>query len=123
MDNFGRENEWQSQLQAIATQFLNDDKALSIEMDWLTSPAASSSFEFGYSLGSIDNQCRYLDFILKHSVRRETGFARGYVAGLIQAGRVDPSPKLIRDLCRNVGHTVIFASMLSALLQNILLSF
>jgi hypothetical protein len=90
MDHFGREKEWESQLQTIASQFFNDEKALDAEMDWLTSPAASSSFEFGYSLGGLDSQCKFLDLILTRSVKRETGFARGYVAGLIQAGRADP---------------------------------
>ena len=33
MDYFGRENEWQSHLQVIAAQFLNDDRALTREMD------------------------------------------------------------------------------------------
>jgi hypothetical protein len=91
MDHFERENEWQSQLQGIASQFLVDDKALNAEMDWLTSPAANSAFEFGYSLGSSDSQCKYLDFILARSLGREAGFARGYIAGVIQAGRADPS--------------------------------
>ncbi|MFZ0771579.1 MAG: hypothetical protein WCA49_14945 [Candidatus Sulfotelmatobacter sp.] len=91
IDYFGRENEWQSQLQPIASRFLIDEKALSAEIDWLTSPEARSSFQFGYSLGSIDSQCKYLDFILAHSAGRETGFARGYIAALIQVGRGDPS--------------------------------
>jgi hypothetical protein len=90
MDYFGRESEWQSQLQAIAPQFLNDEKALNAEIDWLTSPEARSAFQFGFALGSIDGQLSELDFVLAHSVGRETGFARGYIAGVIQVGREDP---------------------------------
>jgi hypothetical protein len=36
---------------------------------------------------------------------------------------VDGTPNFIRELCRNFGHTVIFARVLGALLQNVLLSF
>jgi len=89
--HFGHENEWELRLQAIASEFLDDDKALNAEMDWLTSPEARSAFEFGYSLGIVDNQCKYLDLILTSSAGREAGFARGYIAGLVQAARVDPS--------------------------------
>jgi len=35
----------------------------------------------------------------------------------------DDTLNSIRELCRNFGHTVIFASVLGALLQNVLLSF
>jgi len=89
MDYFGRENEWQSHLQKIASQFLDDDRALTREMDWLTSPEAKSSFEFGYALGTVEGQGKYLDLILGHSAERDAGFARGYIAGLIQAAHVD----------------------------------
>jgi hypothetical protein len=36
---------------------------------------------------------------------------------------VDGTQNFIRELCRNFGHTVIFARVLGALLQNVLLSF
>jgi len=90
MDHFGREKEWQEQLQMLASQFLNDDAALNAEMDWLLSPEANASFEFGYSLGTVDSKCKYLDLILARSVGREVGLARGYIAGLIQGAHVDP---------------------------------
>ena len=38
-------------------------------------------------------------------------------------GGTDGTPNFIRELCRNFGHIVIFASVLDALLQNVLLSF
>lgn len=89
MDYFGRENQWQSRLQAIASEFLDDEHALVQEVDWLTSPEAKSSFEFGYALGTVECQGKYLDLILGHSAGGDAGFARGYVAGLIQAAQVD----------------------------------
>jgi hypothetical protein len=89
-DNYGRENEWQSALGDLAVELLRERSAFDSELDWLTSPEATSSFEFGYALGGMDSHGTLLDNILDRSIKRELGFARGYIAGLLYVAGVDP---------------------------------
>lgn len=89
-DHYGRENEWQSALGNLAAELFLERANFDGELEWLTSPEAKSSFEFGHAIGSIDSQGALLDNILNRSINRDTGFARGYIAGLLYGGGVDP---------------------------------
>ena len=89
-DQYGREEEWEKALRALAEEMLSDKEVLIRELDWLTSPEANSSFNFGHALGSIDPSGAILDRILAHSTNRQVGFARGYIAGLLYVAGADP---------------------------------
>lgn len=90
-DHYGRENEWRAELKALATELLKDAPLFSAEEKWLSSAEATSSFEFGYEVGTLDVRATSLDRIIEFSLEREVGFLRGYVAGLIHGAKIDPT--------------------------------
>jgi hypothetical protein len=95
-DHFKRENEWESSLKALASELLANEIALDSELIWLTSPDISSAFNFGYAMGSIDQDKRVLDRALSQSADRDAAFARGYIAGLLSQSDIDAGPINLR---------------------------
>jgi hypothetical protein len=53
-DHYGRENEWQRELNRLAWEMLGDANLFAFEGEWLTSSEASSAFEFGHALGTLN---------------------------------------------------------------------
>jgi hypothetical protein len=90
IDHFGREKEWELELDQLAREFLRVTDLLDSEIGWLTSSEAESAFDFGSRLGGLDANATFLDDIVQHSRGRNIGFVRGYVAGLLYLANVSP---------------------------------
>jgi hypothetical protein len=90
IDHYGREKEWERELDQLAAELLESPDLLAAEIDWLTSSEAESAFEFGSRLGGLDVGATLVDKIVQHSRGRHIGFVRGYVAGLLYLANVSP---------------------------------
>ncbi|MGB6430358.1 MAG: hypothetical protein WBF06_07215 [Candidatus Acidiferrales bacterium] len=87
---YGREQEWEHDLDRLASEVLADDARFDSEIAWLTSSEAKSSFEFGSRLGTMDREAKLIDKIQEKSLGAEIGLLRGYVAGLLYGANADP---------------------------------
>jgi hypothetical protein len=99
-DHYGREKEWESGLRELAMELQKDPNVFASELVWLTSSEASSSFELGHILATLDMAPIHLDAMVQASKQKESALLRGYVSGLIFGAKVDPEPinKLLDQL-------------------------
>jgi hypothetical protein len=88
-NQFGREQEWDIELDGLATELLGDADRFNAELDWLTSPDAANAFELGSKVGAHDASASLIDKIITRSQGRAIAFVRGYIAGLLYTANVD----------------------------------
>ena len=88
IDYFGREKEWERELDALAGEFLSDPPSLDAEIDWLTSDEANAAYEFGSRLGTLDSAYIFIDKLIDKSRERNIGCVRGYIAGLLYGANI-----------------------------------
>lgn len=91
-DHFGREKEWESELDHLAAELFSESANFSAEIEWLTSAEAAGAFEFGARLGRVDREASLLSDIIERSIDREIAFVRGYVGGLVYGASINPQP-------------------------------
>lgn len=84
INHYGREQEWEKELDQLAAELLSNDKEFVKEIEWLTSVEANGAFELGYRLGMLDSSAKLLDPILQRSANRNIALVRGYVAGFLR---------------------------------------
>ncbi|MGD1212150.1 MAG: hypothetical protein ABR973_12425 [Candidatus Acidiferrales bacterium] len=89
-NHYGREKEWQQDLDQLAAELLLDEKAFQAEIEWLTSSEANGAFELGSRLGTLDTSATLLDGIIQKSLKRKIAFVRGYVAGFLHRPGSNP---------------------------------
>jgi hypothetical protein len=81
-----REEEWRSELRALAAECIRDPGLLDREMTWLCSPDARSAAYFGDHLSGADTDDALLDAIFGSVLQHQSALlARGYVAGTLRS--------------------------------------
>jgi hypothetical protein len=90
--HFGREKEWEQELDELARELFADRSIFNSEIEWLTSEGANGALEFGSRLGLLDASASLLPDILNASRNRAIAFIRGYVGGLVYGAKIDPTP-------------------------------
>lgn len=99
IEHYGREKEWEAELDQLSAQLLANPVFFDAELAWLYSAEAKSAFELGSRLGALDKSSTLIDKILGTSKTGEIGLSRGYVAGLLYEAKIDPQiviPRLDR---------------------------
>jgi hypothetical protein len=89
MDYYGREAEWERELDQLSTELLANVGLFDSEIAWCFSAEAKSAFELGVRLGTMDKSASLIDKILGKTERSQAGLLRGYVAGLLYAANAD----------------------------------
>src|SRR6266550_2439346 len=90
MDHYGREQEWEKELDGLSAELLGDSALFDLEITWLCSSEAKSAFELGSRLGTMDKAATLIDKITEKSQTPQTALLRGYVAGLLYGANADP---------------------------------
>jgi hypothetical protein len=90
MEYYGREKEWEHDLDQLALELIGETALFDSEIAWLTSNEAKSSFQLGNRLGTLDRSAALIDKIFGSSVSAQIDLARGYIAGLLYGANVDP---------------------------------
>lgn len=89
MEHYGREQEWEQELDRLSAELLRDSALFDSEIAWLCSSEAKSAFELGSRLGTMDRSAPLIDKIVAKSTRDQIGLLRGYVAGLLYGAKAD----------------------------------
>jgi len=90
MDHYGREQEWEKELDGLSAELLGNSTLFDLEIAWLCSSEAKSAFELGSRLGTMDKAATLIDKIIEKSESPQTALLRGYVAGLLYGANADP---------------------------------
>lgn len=90
VEHYGREKEWEKELDQLCTELSADSSLFSSEVAWLSSNEAKTAFELGSRLGTLDKSAGLIDKIMEAAQSGQLAFLRGYVAGLLYGANADP---------------------------------
>lgn len=79
-----KEKTWEAELNKIANEFLSKPDLFLNDIEWLCSPDARSSTNYGLVLGKLDSKMLFLSQIVHASLRyKSVGLSKGYIRGLL----------------------------------------